>query len=243
MTCLSQLDVVILAGGLGTRLHSRFSGLPKVMVPVNGRPFLSYLLDQVQASGARRVVLALGHLSEVVQDYVRAREGHELEIVVHVESEPRGTGGAFREVLPLIGSDTVMGMNGDCYTKADLCRFLAFHRSRPAAASILLTHLPSVGRYGVVKVDAAGRVLSFAEKPRDSHTGGYINTGIYLFDKTVIHEIPPNQAVSVEYDVFPRLSSQGSLYAMRSESPFIDIGTPDSYDRAGEFLSEAGCDN
>src|SRR5258706_4188907 len=99
-------DVVILAGGLGTRLQSVPGDIPRPLRPVNGRPFLAYLLDQVRAAGTGRIVLALGYKPEAFQDLVR-QEGLE----VSVESTPLGTGGALRAALPLLRTNAVMVLN------------------------------------------------------------------------------------------------------------------------------------
>jgi NDP-sugar pyrophosphorylase family protein len=240
--CLIELDVVVLAGGLGTRLHPVLKDLPKVMAPVNGRPFLDYLLEQVRSSGARRVVLALGHLSGAVQDYIATRERDGLDIVLHIESEPRGTGGGLREVLHLTESETVLGMNGDAFTRADLGQFLDFHRARKAAISLLLTHVPNVGRYGLVDADDDGLVRSFDEKPESSESGGYINAGVYLFERLAIEPIPVGRPVSLETEVFPQACGRG-LYAMKGDFPFIDIGTPEAYESAARFFGGGSDDH
>jgi len=235
MTCLRELDVVVLAGGLGTRLRPLFPHYPKVMVPVNDKPFVRYLIKQVQSFGACRIILSLGYLAEIVQEYVKSQEWENLDIVTSIESAPRGTGGALRSVLPLINSKTVLVMNGDSFTKVDLYRFLEFHQSRPALLSMVLTYLPNVDRYGVVETDDDGMVKSYMEKPSTGQSGGYINAGLYLIEKTEIREISPEQQVSLERDVFPRFCNRG-FYAMKGEFPFIDIGTPESYSLANSFL-------
>lgn len=237
MKCLSEHDVVILAGGLGTRLRDLFPDRPKVMVPVDGQPILAYLIEQVRRAGARRIILALGHLSQMVQEYVKHKEDGDLTIVTHVEENLLGTGGALRAVLPLIESETVLVMNGDSLTKVDLRELLKFHRGRSALLSVVVTFMPDVGRYGVVETDNDGLVLSFTEKPEQGQAGGYINAGLYLVQRTVICQIPPKQKVSLERDVFPLLCG-GGFYALKGQYPFIDIGTPESYRLANDFFTE-----
>jgi NDP-sugar pyrophosphorylase family protein len=242
LNCLSEIDVVILAGGLGTRLRRVLPNTPKVMAPVDGKPFLRYVIDRLGRSGARRVVLSLGHLADDVVDYVDGQDWHGIEVVSHVEPEPMGTGGALREVLPLVGSGTVMAMNGDAFARAGLDSFVDFHRSSGATISILLTFVHDVGRYGVVEADDDGRVRSFDEKPQSGDGGGYVNAGVYLFQRTAIEGIATGRPVSLEREVFPRECGRG-LYGFRGSFPFIDIGTPESYGSAGEFLTLAANDN
>jgi NDP-sugar pyrophosphorylase family protein len=229
---------------LGTRLRSELPDVPKVLAPVGDTPFLNYVLENLRSFGARRVILALGHLSSEVEEYARTWTGPNLKLVTHVESGARGTGGALREVLGLVESETTLALNGDAFTRADLIAYLAFHRQKRARVSLLLTFMSDVSRYGLVDVDEDGEVLSFIEKPdpTSAERGGYINAGVYLLQREVIAEIPSGKAVSVEKEVFPAMCGNG-LYAMRGRFPFIDIGTPESYASAkGFFAGQAARD-
>lgn len=234
-TPLGDIDTVILAGGLGTRLRSVFADRPKVLVPINGVPFLRHYLDWLRGFGARRVILSLGHMAGMVQDYVRSETWPAMEIETFVESSPLGTGGAVRAVLPLMRTETALVANGDSLVRADLGEFVRFHRRKRARISILLTHVNQVGQSGWVETDADDAVVSFVEKPVHRAAGGYINAGLYLMQREAVAEIPGEGAVSIERDVFPRFCGRG-FYALKGEFSFIDIGTPDSYRRASEFF-------
>ena len=234
-TPLADIDVVILAGGEGTRLRSLFPDRPKVLVPINGLPFLRHYLDWLRAFGARRVILALGYKAGMVRDYVRAENWAGMEVETFAETSPLGTGGAVRAALPLIRSETVLVANGDSLVRADLGEFAAFHRRKRARVSMLLTRVDQVGASGVVATDAGGAVVSFAEKPADRAAAGHINAGLYLMRREAIAEIPGEGPVSLERDVFPRLCGAG-FFALQGEFSFIDIGTPDSFRRASGFF-------
>jgi len=236
-TCLQNIDVVILAGGLGTRLRPVFSDRPKVLAPINGVPFLKCYLEWLRGFGARRIILSLGHLAGIVQEFVKSENWNSLEIVANVETTPLGTGGAVRACLPLVQSPAALVTNGDSVTHLDLCRFVEFHRARSARLSMVLTHQPRVSASGLVETGANGAVTSFNEKPQNQMAGGYINAGLYLMQREVIAEIPGNRPVSLEQDVFPKCCGRG-FYALKGRFPFIDIGTPESYRRAGEFFRE-----
>jgi NDP-sugar pyrophosphorylase family protein len=236
-TCLSEIDAVILAGGQGTRLRSLFPGSPKVLVPINKQPFLWHCIRQLKKFGARRIILSLGYKAEMVQEYVRAQTWDDLEIVTHVEDSPLGTGGAVRDVLPLIQSPTALVTNGDSVTRLDMCCFVEFHRAKQARVSMVLTYQPQVAQSGLVEADADGLVTSFQEKPVAALSGGYISAGLYLMEQEAIQEIEPGRMVSIEKDVFPRFCGR-RFYAMKGEFPFIDIGTTESYRRACEFFRE-----
>jgi len=228
-----------LAGGFGTRLRSVFSDRPKVLVPINGVPFLKCYLEWLRSFGAQRIILSLGHMAEMVQDFVKNENWNGLEIAANVETTPLGTGGAVRACLPLVKSETALVTNGDSVTRLDLCRFVEFHQRKNARLSMVLTHQPQVSSSGLVETDANDAVISFTEKPAGATGGGYINAGLYLMQREAIEEIPADKPVSIEKDAFPKFCGRG-FFAMKGEFPFIDIGTPESYRRAGEFFrSEA----
>ena len=102
---------------------------------------------------------------------------------------------------------------------------------------MVLTHQPDVAQSGVVETADDGSVISFTEKPPQRRSGGYINAGLYLMQREAIMEIPEGGPVSIEKDVFPRFCGRG-FYALKGDFPFIDIGTPESYGRAGEFFRQ-----
>jgi len=227
---LSGLDVVILAGGQGTRLQSVPGDVPKPLRPVNGKPFLAYLVEQVRGAGARRIILSLGYRPDAFRDFA-AQE----RLEVSVESAPLGTGGGLRNALPLLRSDTVMAMNGDSYASVDVGLLAALHRRRRARALLLLAQIEDATRYGRVDIDEDGSVLSFAEKGEAGP--GLINAGIYVLHRSVLAEIPEGRAVSLEREIFPSLIGNG-FYGEPGTFAFLDIGTPESYAAASEFLQK-----
>lgn len=236
-TCLDEVDAVILAGGQGTRLRALFPDRPKCLVPIRGVPFLGHCLAWLRSFGARRVILSLGYRADMVRDYLRSRPRDRLEVETHVETTPLGTGGGLRAALSLLRSATALVLNGDSFSRADLPPFLAFHRAKNAAASLLLAHQTDVRRSGHVAVDATGAVTAFVEKPTGRAAGGHVSAGVYFMQREVVAAIPGGRAVSLEKEVFPGLCGRG-LFAMPAEFPFIDIGTPDSYGRAEAFFAE-----
>lgn len=235
-TCLNDIDTIILAGGAGTRLRSVYADRPKVLVPINGKPFLRHCIEWLGRFGARRVILALGHKADMVQDYVKTQDWRGLEIVTSVEAEPLDTGGAVRAALPCVLSHRVLVLNGDSLTRVDVCELVKRHRTRNALLSIVLTHRPEARQSGLVETDEDGLVTRFREKPAGAETGGYISAGIYLMEQAAVREIEPGRRVSIEREVFPHFCGR-AFYAMKGEFPFIDIGTPESLQRAEEFFA------
>ncbi len=231
---LSGLTAIILAGGLGTRLSSVVADRPKVLANVRGRPFLAYLLDQLETYGIRYVVLCTGHSGKQVLstfgDTYRC-----LQLVYSQESSPLGTAGALRLALPLIKSDVFLAMNGDSFCEANLRTFWTWHCAQGSNATLLLTRVSDTKRYGRVTVDTDGRVLKFDEKD-DNDKPGWINAGIYLIKRQLIQAIPESGTVSLEKEILPAWIGQG-LLGFRSKSHFIDIGVPETYKVAEQFFT------
>lgn len=226
------ISAMILAGGFGTRLRSVVPGRQKVAADVDGRPFLTYLFDQLVRCGVRDVILCTGYRGNELKELFGDAYGP-LRLVHSIEQEPLGTGGALGLAAPLITSDPVLVLNGDSYCGFDLGEFMAFHAAKEADASILLTPMADTSRYGRVLLDGTDRVVRFEEK--GSHRGeGWINAGVYLLRADLIRAIPAGRAVSLEREIFPNLTA---LFGLRVPGPFLDIGTPEDYARAAGFLS------
>ena len=181
--------MAILAGGLGTRLRPVLADCPKVLAPVNGKPFLAYLLEQLAGQGLRDVVLCVGYRSEQVEAaFGRSYAG--LRVAYSVETSLQGTGGAIRDALPLAGSDPVIALNGDSYCQTDFPALWPWHGQRAAAATLLLRWVADPARYGRVEIDPQGSVQAFAEKCERAPPG-WINAGVYLSRGPCSRPFPP----------------------------------------------------
>lgn len=234
---MNNIDVIILAGGQGTRLQKVVRDRPKVLAIVNGRPFLSYLLAQLLAFGFREVILCTGYKGEQIE---KTFGGLYKELVIKYsrESKPLGTGGAIRNAFPLIASDTVLVMNGDSYIDVDLIDFLAWHFKNKFDASIVLSEVSDVSRYGSVKINKKQVITDFIEKSTEIKPG-WVNAGIYLFSRELIDEaIQSNVFYSLEKELMPVLLKKIPIGGYRCKSKLIDIGTPESYKVANQVSEE-----
>jgi len=230
---LATVSAAILAGGLGTRLRSVVADRPKVLAEVHGRPFLNYLLDELVKVGIGSAVLCTGYMG----DQVQAEFGpsyRSLKLAYSQESSPLGTAGALRLALPLLGSDSVLIMNGDSFCDTDFKAFWTWHSARRAAATLLLAEVSNTARYGRVLIDATGRVLRFEEKNGDSGPG-WINAGIYLLKRQLLETIQANCPVSLEREIFPTWIGHG-LHGYQCHGRFLDIGIPESFVSAEDFF-------
>ena len=232
---LQDVSVVILAGGLGTRLRAVLPDRPKVLAEVRGKPFLAYVLAQLSKVGVRRVVLCTGYLGDVVKNAL-GESYHAIELLYSREASPKGTGGALRLALALLESDAVLVMNGDSFCTVDLRAFWAWHVERKAGATILLAKVHDTACYGRVRLDAMGRLNTFEEKSTGGRPG-WVNAGVYLMSRSLIHSIPDNRAVSLEKEMFPNWVGN-RLFGYRNDGALIDIGTPEGYSSAPPFFCE-----
>jgi NDP-sugar pyrophosphorylase family protein len=228
---------LILAGGLGTRLRGVLADRPKVLAPVAGRPFLSYLLDQLQTAGVQQVILCTGYRAEQLEDAFGQRYGA-LALSYSREPEPLGTGGAVRLALPHIQTESMLVLNGDSYVDCPLADLIAWHRQRQFAGSLLLTRVADAARFGTVSVDDSGAIRSFQEK-RGVAVPGWINAGIYLLARRLIEQLPEGRTVSLERDAFGRWLIEG-LGGYQRQAAFLDIGTPESLAQSEDFLRHLG---
>lgn len=231
---LSGVTAAILAGGMGTRLRPVIADRPKVLAEVLGRPFLSYLLDQVAAAGVESVVLCTGYLGERVRTTF-GDSYSSLRLAYSQEAIPLGTGGALRRALPLLESDPVLVLNGDSFCDVDLQEFWHFHRVRVAVGSLALAEMDDTRRYGRVLMESDGTISGFAEKT-DTSGRGWINAGIYLLSQRLLLSIPKDRPVSLEQEVLPSWTGRG-LCGYRSKGRLLDIGTREAYAAAGQFFA------
>lgn len=177
-------DVIILAGGLGTRLRPVVREVPKCMASVAGRPFIAWLLDWLRPSGPCRVVLSVGYLRKAVEDWVTANASvYPFEFVFSEEEEPLGTGGGIRLALERCSSDKVLIINGDTFFNVDLPSFM---ESASGPVSVALKPMRDFDRYGEVVTDGI-RITSFREKAFCAE--GLINGGVYYVDRVFLRSV------------------------------------------------------
>lgn len=235
MRGLFGIDVVVLAGGLGTRIRGVLGDTPKVLAPINGRPFLDHLLDHLARLGAGRAVLSLGVGADRVSDHL-AHRPPPLPVIQVIEPAPLGTAGALRHALPCLSGDPVMVMNGDTWLETDFAAFLAEHHRAGRPVSLLCVGVDDVSRYGRVELAEDGSVTRFTEKAPGQSGPGLINGGALLLSRRALDQLAAGSGPSLERDFLGQLPP-GWIHGWRAEgAAFIDIGTPDSLAEAGGVL-------
>jgi mannose-1-phosphate guanylyltransferase len=231
------VQALILVGGEGTRLRPLTTTVPKPVLPLANRPFITYVIEWLAAHGVEEVVLSCMFLSAGIKRVLGEQEWNGTRLHYVEEPEPRGTAGAVKFAEAVLG-DRFAVLNGDILTDFDLSALLRAHEETGARATIALIEVDDPSAYGLVLTDADGRITDFIEKPdRSSQGGAFINAGAYVLERDVLEPLPDDRAVSFEREVFPALVGNG-LYAYRAKGAWFDIGTPERYLEATGYLLE-----
>ncbi len=232
---LSKTDMVILCGGLGTRLRSTIGQAQKTMATVGDEPFLNKILRYLKQQGFERVILAVGFQAQEVENYYRKNDLG-LSIEFSKEEKPLGTGGAIKNAQTFVQSDRFFAMNGDCFCALDYKAFLNFHLTKKNRATLSVSRIADSRDYGTILLGEGDVIKGFEEK-KDVPGGGFVNIGAYCFEKQIF-DLMPTGKFSIELDFFPRLPSElGNRFSgFVVDNEFLDIGTPDRYSNAEEII-------
>ncbi len=222
-------EAVVPAGGFGTRLRSVVSELPKPMAPVQGRPFLEFVLDELADQGLERAILAVGYKA----DLIRAHFGEEyrsMQLVYSFEEEPLGTGGGILQAVSMADAESVFVLNGDTLFRVSLERLFNRFDLSSSLLTAALKEMHDFDRYGTVLVNDHGVITGFREK-RPMATG-LINGGVYLLSKQLFNLKPLPEKFSFEQEILEAEYLRGRFHAEIFDGYFIDIGIPEDYARA-----------
>jgi len=232
---LSQCPALVLVGGMGTRLRPVHADGPKALAPIQGKPFLAYLLKMLADGGVSRVVLCMGYRARQIEQWL-ADQSFGLDIRCSHEDEPLGTAGALGLAYSRYArGERVLAMNGDSILRMSLAAMWQLHTARETEATIALAHVPDTSRYGSVEVNDEGWVTSFLEK-RPEQIPGFISGGVYAFESSLMDRVVKQRCVSLEREVLPAQIPRG-LLAFKSKGYFIDIGIPQDLARAQSELA------
>jgi mannose-1-phosphate guanylyltransferase len=222
---------ILLVGGLGSRLAPLTNEIPKPMLPVGGLPVTEHQLMAAKKAGITTVILATSYLSEVFIPYFGDGSQWGIKLLYAVESKPLGTGGAIRNAADVLKpeerrGETFVIFNGDVLSHHDIAAQLHFHHSNGAEVTMHLIDVEDARAFGCVPTYSDGRVKDFLEKMENPVTNS-INAGCYIFNASVIDEIPQDEIVSIERETFPQLVKTGrAIYGYREQSYWLDVGTP-----------------
>ena len=222
-------EAIILAGGLGTRLRSVVADLPKCMAPVNGKPFLAYVIAYLKKQGIEHFIFSLGYMNEPIIDFLK-HDFPRLHFTASIEDEPLGTGGAIKQAITFAEGENVLVTNGDTLFETNVDSVEKFHHKMQAECTLSLKPMKNFERYGVVETDDTGRITSFKEK--QYYAAGLINGGLYILNKRAFLGKDLPVKFSFEKDYLEKFFSSGKMYATAQDEYFIDIGIPEDFQKA-----------
>jgi mannose-1-phosphate guanylyltransferase/phosphomannomutase len=229
-----MVKAMVMAAGAGTRLRPLTFAVPKPMVPVANRPVLEYTIENLRRHGITDLILNLHSHPQAIRNYFQDGERWGVHIEYSHEPELMGTAGGVKKVASFLKGGTFLVLSGDGLCDIDLTALLEFHRSKKADATIALTSVDTRFEYGVTLTDPRGRVQRFVEKPHWSEVfSSQVNTGIYVFEPSVLSEIPANTVYDFGNELWPKLlKKKARIFGQLSKDYWCDVGNINEYRRA-----------
>ncbi len=236
LTRTLQNPVLIMAGGLGSRLRPLTNDCPKPLLRMGGdKPILEIILERLRDQGFKRIYLSVNYLAQMIQDHFGDGERLELDIQYLCENQPLGTAGAL-SLLPPDLDQPLLVMNGDLLTAVDFVNLLEFHDEKQAEATMCVREYDFQVPYGVVETDGH-QLTALREKPVHRF---YINAGIYVVSPETPARIPTNQPYDMT-TLFERLiEDRKTTCAYPLREMWLDIGRLEDYELAQRLYNATG---
>jgi len=235
-------QAVIMAGGRGTRLSSVTNDkIPKPMVPLAGRPLLELQIDTLREQGITDIILVIGYLGQVIQDYFGDGTAFGVHIDYIKESVPLGTAGALAMLPPLLREDSFFLVFGDVLFDIDLARMLRFHEEKESLSTLFVHPNTHPFDSDLVVCGRDGRVQKFDSKHnvRNYWYSNCVNAGLYIFNAEVCRRVPKETKIDLEKELLSGLIGEGAaVYGYSSPEYIKDVGTVDRITKAMQELQD-----
>ena len=224
------MKAIIMAGGEGSRLRPLTCGIPKPMVPVMNRPIMSSIIDLLSRHNFTDIGVTLQYLPEVITSYYGNGSDYDVNLKYFIEESPLGTAGSVKNAAQFL-DETFLVISGDALTDFNLTEAMAFHKSKGAMVTLVLTKVPYPPEYGVVITGSDGSIKQFLEKPGWGEVfSDTVNTGIYILEPEVLDYIPEGKSFDFSKDLYPRLLSEGKpMFGVVLNGYWCDIGDLKQY--------------
>lgn len=222
---------VILCGGQGTRFRPITYEIPKVMLPIQGKPILEHIIDLFKRFGVHQVYLSVGYLREKIKDHFGDGKRFGLKIDYLEEDEALGTAGPLRMLAGRVNRPFFVA-NGDELKDVDLDDMFKTHIDNRGRITIALTTVEDPSQYGVADLSGS-KIIRFIEKPpKEEAPSNLISSGLYILDQSIIDVIPKEGFAMLEKDVFPKIAQEGRLIGYPFSGQWFDTGNIERYERA-----------
>lgn len=219
-----------MAGGKGTRLGPRSKTTPKLLLKLNNKPLIDYIVNHLKKNGCDNIIICTGYLGDKIKEFID-RNNYGVRVTQSMENKPLGTAGALHLIKDQL-EDELFVFYGDIYTTINLREMLKFHKRKKADATLALHKSDHPQDSTVVKIDKNSKLLSFIEKPGKNWKkhGNLTATSLYILKKEVINFIAQGRTVDFAKDVFPKmLKANKKLFGYMTQEYVKDIGTPERY--------------
>jgi len=230
----------VLAGGFGTRLRPWTESIPKPLLPILDKSMIEHVLDVLPESQVDKVLIAAGYGVEQIREHFE-KIPLPYEVVIVEETEPLGTGGAIANCREHLSGGTFCVINGDLITSLKVEEMLEFHKQNGGIATISLWEVEDPSRFGVADYkEDTGKIMRFQEKPaiEDAYSN-LINAGTYILEQEIF-DFMPDEAHSIERDIYEKIAETGALNGFPFEGMFVDAGTPPSFVEASQACINSG---
>jgi len=222
------MQLVILAGGKGTRMGDLARDVPKSMVPIAGKPILEHQVEIARRHGLRDIILLTGHLAEVIEQHFGDGSRFGVNIRYSRETTPLGTAGAMKAIEPLLTDDFVV-FYGDTIFDLDLDALIAHHRATKATATLVVHPNDHPYDSDLVEADSTGRITAFHHKPHPpgSLRRNLVSAALYVMSPRVLEHVTAGVMADFGRDIFPAMVAQNETLVAYNTPEFLkDVGTP-----------------
>lgn len=231
------MKAVILAGGRGTRLKPYTTVFPKPLMPIKDRPILDIIIQKLKSSDIDEIILAVGHLSELIMAFFGDGTKFGVKIKYSREDKPLGTIGGLGFIKDELNEPFLM-MNGDVLTTLNFHDLIGYHKNNDAIATIALNKRDVHIDFGVVELDDNNNISKFIEKPNIDYL---VSMGIYVFSPKVLEFIKPNEYLDFPDLINDLISKKEKVNGYIYDGYWLDIGRPEDYERANNDIDKI-CD-
>lgn len=230
------MQAIIIAGGKGTRMQKSYPNIPKLLIPLMGKPFLDHLVDLFKKNDCRNIIISTGYLGDKVKEYI-GRRHYGLPIKLSMERKTLGTGGALNLVKDLLEEDFVL-LFGDVYTTINLREMFEFHKKKHAVVTAAIHPSDHPEDSNLVQFNAKFKITKILRKPHTQIPQNSHNlSALYLVSRDIKKYLLTKPPYDFEHDLLTKLLSENiPIYGYNTSELMMDIGTPERLVKLEELL-------